>query len=294
MRSIRLRVLLMVTALALVGVSVTAWANHTSDVRTYTGCVTTSSGTISKVQWGNEPKQPCASTERLIHLSGGDITGVQPAPDGGLRGGASSGVARLGVDFANLDGRYVNEADAGTPISWRGVWNATTNYAAGDVVTRAGSSYAATVPNVNMAPPSGQTWQLLARKGDQGVQGIQGETGPAGPTGPQGPGAKTMAGTFETSTCAELDDLPWTSVRNDDGSCAITIPGGAVDGWGLPIVERATLEAFALNGDGSGWLQVRGQGTYIFVLYTTSGQPLPVAPAGSPASAGDTRSSTTP
>lgn len=69
----------------------------------------------------------------------------------------------------------------------RGVWDSSTLYHAGDIVTYFGSTYRAPVDMaLGLAPAeSGLTaWgQPIAKKGDQGVQGIQGFTGSQGPAG---------------------------------------------------------------------------------------------------------------
>jgi hypothetical protein len=96
-------------------------------------------------------------------------------------------------------------------INWRGPWEtAPTTYAPGDAVEYEGSSYVSTTSNVATPPAiSGPgTWQLMARRGDDGADGapgadgadgvdgedgapgepgVPGEPGPAGPQGEQGP-----------------------------------------------------------------------------------------------------------
>lgn len=72
-----------------------------------------------------------------------------------------------------------------TAPNFRGAWDAATQYVLNDVVSYAGSSYVATAPSLNDAPPS-SSWALLASKGDAGSAGADGAQGPTGPEGPAG------------------------------------------------------------------------------------------------------------
>lgn len=69
------------------------------------------------------------------------------------------------------------------PLSWQGGWDPQTPYFAGNVVSWAGSSWAASSFVEEEAPGEGSNWELLAAKGDPGPPG---EPGPPGPQGPQG------------------------------------------------------------------------------------------------------------
>lgn len=86
-----------------------------------------------------------------------------------------------------------NPPDAGPPggpgLVWRGPWLASEDYSPRDVVESEGSSYVAAEPSQGQRPP-GPTWDLLARKGDQGVQGhrVLGGGGP-GAASPSGSGS---------------------------------------------------------------------------------------------------------
>jgi hypothetical protein len=75
--------------------------------------------------------------------------------------------------------------------TWRGLWNAATNYNAYDIVGYLGSSYVAKQASLNITPSDNTDyWDTLAVKGESGSQGIQGPTGPQGEqglTGAQGP-----------------------------------------------------------------------------------------------------------
>jgi Collagen triple helix repeat (20 copies) len=84
--------------------------------------------------------------------------------------------------------------------NFRGTWNATTNYHAGDVVGYQKQSYIAQVANSAKPPaPTSTTWYLLAAQGPRGLpglpggQGIQGNPGAPGTPGAQG--AQGVSGT---------------------------------------------------------------------------------------------------
>jgi hypothetical protein len=66
----------------------------------------------------------------------------------------------------------------------RGPWSPLTAYVFGDVVTYAGSSWYALVPNTNSIPDLlNADWSYLALVGAQGPMGPQGLQGPPGPGG---------------------------------------------------------------------------------------------------------------
>lgn len=72
-------------------------------------------------------------------------------------------------------------------LSWRGIWDPSAFYFAGDVVSWAGSSWATDAFVQDEVPGEGSNWTVLAEKGDQGPTGPEGPQGPEGPKGPQGP-----------------------------------------------------------------------------------------------------------
>lgn len=301
MRSVRFRIVITLLIVALAGVSITAWASHSTSVRTYTGCLTTATGAISNVKPGQQPLSgvTCPSGQTLIHLSGGDITSILPAVDGGLTGGATNGDARLGIDFANLDGRYINEADAGTPINWRGAWSASVSYESGDAIHFNGSSYVAKTANSDTPPPSVQTWETLAKvgakgaKGDVGLAGDtgpQGAAGPQGAIGPQGPGLQSYAGTVRND-CVEADDSPLSSASLENGFCRITLPGGVINSFPLTFISLGNIVGFETFGDGSGYLDVQPTNSYFYVLVTTHGPTTPGSPQVAPGSSDEPRTS---
>ena len=89
---------------AVVAVSVSAGAtamyalagHEAGPVASYTGCLKPN-GDLVKLAAGDAPRDTCAAAQVAIHLSGGDITDVATAPDGGLQGGTASGAASLGL-----------------------------------------------------------------------------------------------------------------------------------------------------------------------------------------------------
>jgi hypothetical protein len=86
-----------------------------------------------------------------------------------------------------------------TGLNWKGNWSGSTAYVVNDAVFSGGSAYVATRAHTNVQPPSSDTWNLIAQKGDTGAVGAQGPQGPAGATGaagaqgPQGPAGATGA-----------------------------------------------------------------------------------------------------
>jgi hypothetical protein len=80
----------------------------------------------------------------------------------------------------------------GAGFTYRGEWNATTQFHVGDVASFGGSTYGATSDSMGQTPGTSSAWALWAAagapgaKGDTGAQGPQGATGPKGDIGPAG------------------------------------------------------------------------------------------------------------
>jgi hypothetical protein len=120
----RLAALVVVTiGLAAGGIAYAAFPD--TNVDTYTGCLNvggTSGGQISQVTTGLSPLKPCGSNQKLIHLSGGDITKV--AAGAGLTATPSAG--DNGAVTLAIDGSHSlpQTCSAGDFAKWDGTsWN---------------------------------------------------------------------------------------------------------------------------------------------------------------------------
>lgn len=108
----------------------------------------------------------------------------------------------------------------------KGEYSPDTAYTALDVVSYGGSSWLALQDVTGVAPVEGESWMLLAQKGDQGeqgiqgIQGIQGETGGPGPTGPQGASFTRLEKTAGTGAPGTIDTY---TAYNSEGQEAGTV-----------------------------------------------------------------------
>ena len=86
-------------------------------VKSYTGCLTTSGGTLSMIKEGDAPMKPCPSGSTEAHLSGGDITKVVVSGPG-LMGGGDNGDVTI-----QLDPKYGLRQDCarGQVLKWNDV-----------------------------------------------------------------------------------------------------------------------------------------------------------------------------
>jgi hypothetical protein len=97
----RLRRHAVLLALAALGVAViggTALAGPAGAVKTFTGCLSSGDGSITKVKEGDSPKSACSSGQTVVRISGGDITKI--AVTGGLTlpNQGESGDVTIGLD----------------------------------------------------------------------------------------------------------------------------------------------------------------------------------------------------
>jgi hypothetical protein len=102
-----------------------------------------------------------------------------------------------GTGLTGPQGAPGPQGPAGQGFNFRVTFDPTATYAAYDVVTFNGSSYAAkaaTNPG-DPAPDTNPNWSLMAQHGGAGPAGVAGAVGPQGPAGPQGlPGPQGLMG----------------------------------------------------------------------------------------------------
>jgi hypothetical protein len=130
--------------LATVAIGGSAVAGHLeSDVRSYTGCLTSVGGTLTLIREGNTPAKPCPKGSVEAHFSGGDITGVTAGF--GLTGGGTNGGVTLALDpdYAlrqDCAGGQVVKWDA-TDDAWGCAEDDDTTYTAGTGLTLSGTVF---------------------------------------------------------------------------------------------------------------------------------------------------------
>lgn len=118
----------------------------------------------------------------------------------------------------------------------RGEYSPEATYTALDVVSYRGSSWLALKNVTGVMPEEGESWMLLAQKGDQGeqgiqgIQGIQGETGGTGPTGPQGASFTRLEKTAGTGAPGTID--MYTAYNSDDEEAGTIKVYNGMDGIG--------------------------------------------------------------
>lgn len=125
---------------------------------------------------------------------------------------------------------------APTPLwNWQGTWVNTTDYLAGDLVERLGSTYYAPVDIAHGALPEavGTAWELVAQRGDTGLRGLTGLTGATGPMGPPG---LLWRGVWSAATAYVNDDAVTyngSSYRRRIGGTTGTPPDVDTTNWEL-------------------------------------------------------------
>jgi hypothetical protein len=167
----------------------------------------------------------------------------------------------------------------GSPVTFRGAWNAGSTYAIGDSVSESGNSYIAIAAGTAQDPAtdvgsgtSGTYWALLAKKGDAGNVGATGSAGAAGPQGSQGPAGATGAAGAQGSAATIAIGTVTTGAA---GSSASVANGGTSSAatFNFTIPQGAAGTGFA-NGTAGGQIYL-------------SGSLSPFAPAGPQTVTGD-------
>jgi hypothetical protein len=88
------------------------------------------------------------------------------------------------VRAAYTDGQVVERSARMPTMIYRGVWKEGTAYAAGDTVTRDGSTWLAKADTASMPGAADATdWQLSVKKGRDGRDGLKGDKGERGAEG---------------------------------------------------------------------------------------------------------------
>jgi hypothetical protein len=100
-------------------------------------------------------------------------------------------LALTGTNIANAQVKVVviPMFDEVAAAKWRGAWTNATPYDIGDIVEFDDSSYIAKLDHTSsqsITPLDIDTWDLVARGGDDGAQGLKGDTGAAGAQGLKG------------------------------------------------------------------------------------------------------------
>lgn len=123
-------------------------------VTTYSGCLSLSSGALTKIAPGDVPQSPCNPGQVVVHLSGGDITDVQTPAAGGLQGGTDNGAASLSLQPGyklpqTCAGGQVTKWDAGS-ASWVCGQDGNTTYSAGTGLDLSGSNQFSVAPSYQL------------------------------------------------------------------------------------------------------------------------------------------------
>lgn len=213
-----------------------------------------------------------ASFVSLIDSNHGQTPGLSPdawavlaaqGPQGvqGIQGPAGQPGA------AGIQGPAGPAGAAGTPgkdgapgapgLSYQGNYASTTNYAKGDVVLFAGSSYASLSDSNHGQTPGASPayWGLLTAQGPQGLQGNTGMQGPAGPQGSPGsvgpPGERGDQGPQGIAGQAGAQGIPGT--KGDTGLQGPMGPQGLAGPAGMTFRGGYKSTTNYALGDGVTW-----------------------------------------
>jgi hypothetical protein len=91
-------VLLAAAAVGAVVIGGTALAGPAGAVKTFTGCLASNDGTITKVKEGDSPKSSCSSGQTVVKIAGGDITKISVTAGLTLPNQGESGDVTIGLD----------------------------------------------------------------------------------------------------------------------------------------------------------------------------------------------------
>jgi hypothetical protein len=139
-----------------------AVAGHlSSDVASYTGCLSGKDGALIKVRQGDTPSSPCTGGQIEIHFSGGDVTSIQVGD--GLTGGGTNGAVSIGLDasFTLPQGCVAGDIVERTSSGWSCGTDDDTTYTAGTGLDLAGGAFSIEPDNYVVNGESCSTGQLV-------------------------------------------------------------------------------------------------------------------------------------
>lgn len=128
-------------AAALLAVAGTAIAGHIGgDVKSYTGCLSTSGGTLTQIKEGNAPLGgECGKNQVAAHFSGGDITSIAAQAGGGLTGGGMDGAVSLSIRRDCGNGQVLKWNSSTS--AWNCASDSNSTYTAGTGLDLSGSEF---------------------------------------------------------------------------------------------------------------------------------------------------------